>query len=54
MRRCDVDAADKKGATPIYVAAHMGYHDVIRLLVDLGADVNMQVNVLLKKPHDSP
>lgn len=37
-RRCDTEATDASGLTPLSVAAHTGYHDIVTLLLDHGAD----------------
>jgi len=40
--RAALDARDdESGATPLYVAAAMGRSDVVKLLVEKGADVNL-------------
>ena len=36
----DVDRANKKGATPLYVVCEYGHVDAARLLLEKGADVD--------------
>ena len=42
---CDkygVDFKDEKGLTPIHCAAHYGRLEIMQILIDLGADVNVR------------
>jgi len=39
---CVVNACDKKDRRALHWAAHMGYEDVVRLLINHAADVNVK------------
>jgi ankyrin repeat protein len=39
---CVVNACDKKDRRALHWAAHMGYKDVVRLLINHAADVNVR------------
>jgi ankyrin repeat protein len=41
-KKADVDQADKKGRTPLLLAIQTGNTDIVQLLLDSGADVNLR------------
>lgn len=41
--KVDVDKQDKEGATPLHKSAYMGDNDVLKLLIEKGANVNSVV-----------
>lgn len=40
--RAAINAQRKNGATPLHVASHCGHVDVVRLLLEHGADPNVR------------
>jgi len=43
--RCDIDAVDMDGFTPLHVACHCNHAEIVKLLLDNGADVNAHNSV---------
>lgn len=39
---CVVNACDKKDRRPLHYAAHQGHEDLVRLLLNHGADANVR------------
>ena len=37
----DLNKVDKWGWTPLMMASHQGYEDIVKLLVDNGADIDV-------------
>ena len=40
--KCDINAVNKRGQTALHIAANKLHIEVVRLLIVLGADTNMQ------------
>ena len=39
----DVEARDESGQSPLHHASYLGYFEIVKLLIDSGADVNLKV-----------
>jgi ankyrin repeat protein len=50
---CVVNACDKKDRRALHWAAHMGYEDVVRLLINHSADTNVKDRDVSTVYHDS-
>jgi ankyrin repeat protein len=40
LLQCDIDKRDSRGNTPLQIAAEFGYFDIVKLLIERGAQVN--------------
>ncbi len=41
---CPIDARSFRGRTPLHIAAKLGKGDILKLLISLGADVNIRTD----------
>jgi ankyrin repeat protein len=45
LLQCDIDKRDSRGNTPLQIAAEFGYFDIVKLLIERGAQVNTSDNL---------
>lgn len=48
-RKYDTEAKNARGSTPLIIAAAMGYHEIVALLLDHGADSEAEAHVKLEE-----